>query len=257
MSIKLMSAIWHNGPSSQTERFVMLALADYANDDGVCWPSVTAIAEKTCITERSVRRIMRRLCECGWLEIEPGAGRNNCNIYRVKTLTQCQPDTKSALTQCPKNPDTVSVNPDTVSAKPSRTIKKPSKGKPEKPDEAVQAFEAWNEIANRHGLPTASKLTDQRKAALQRRVKDAGGIEAFTGLIRVIPQSPFLMGNNPRGWKASLDFIAQPSSFEKLRDGIYHGGKPLEPKPEPTPDEIEQRRAQAERLKQWEDWSNA
>lgn len=84
MSIKLMSAIWDNGPDKQAERFVLLALADYANDKGECWPSVVTVAKKTCLSERGVRLVLRALEAGGWLITDLGGGRGGANIYRIK-----------------------------------------------------------------------------------------------------------------------------------------------------------------------------
>lgn len=133
MSIKIMSAVWENGPQEQSLRFVLLALADYANDDGECWPSVGSVAKKTCLTERGVRKIIGRLEEGGWVEKVIGGGRQNSNLYRVKTLNVVPPERGSPLNVVPKNPEPEcinpergSLNPERGSPKPSRTIKEPS-----------------------------------------------------------------------------------------------------------------------------------
>jgi hypothetical protein len=44
------------------EKFVLLAMADHARDDGTgCYPSVTRLARKTSLTERGVQKVIRRL----------------------------------------------------------------------------------------------------------------------------------------------------------------------------------------------------
>ncbi|WYX51222.1 helix-turn-helix domain-containing protein [Achromobacter xylosoxidans] len=43
-------------------KFVLISLADNANDEGVCWPSVERIVERTCLTDRTVQKCLR------WLE---------------------------------------------------------------------------------------------------------------------------------------------------------------------------------------------
>lgn len=123
MSIKLMSAIWEAGPLDQGERFVLLALADNANDAGECWPSVRLLSQKTCMAERSVRRVLKRLCAGGWLVVDTGGGRKHCNLYHIKTLTLGQADPRS-LNPDPRslNTDLGSLNPDPRSAEPSRTV---------------------------------------------------------------------------------------------------------------------------------------
>lgn len=83
MSIKIMSQVWENGPDQQAERFVLLALADFANDAGECWPSIKAICGKVCMSERGVQTVIRRLESSGWLAIETGNGRKGCSKYAI------------------------------------------------------------------------------------------------------------------------------------------------------------------------------
>lgn len=60
MSIKYMGFGWMlDLPPNQ--KLIYMSLADQANDDGVCWPSVKNIATRVCLEERSVQRILRKL----------------------------------------------------------------------------------------------------------------------------------------------------------------------------------------------------
>jgi DNA-binding transcriptional regulator YhcF (GntR family) len=88
LSIRLMSQVWENTRiQSQPELLVLLALADHARDDGVCWPSIRTIAAKARVEERSAQRIIRRLIEKGLVEIVAKGGcidgHNVANRYRV------------------------------------------------------------------------------------------------------------------------------------------------------------------------------
>jgi helix-turn-helix protein len=88
MSIRLMAQVWEDTRvQSQAELLVLLALADHARDDGLCWPSMRTIAKKARIEERSAQRIVRRLIEKGLIElISKGGcieGHNTPNHYRV------------------------------------------------------------------------------------------------------------------------------------------------------------------------------
>ena len=40
MSTHILSACWALSGMSSTQKLVLISLADQANDDGVCWPSV-------------------------------------------------------------------------------------------------------------------------------------------------------------------------------------------------------------------------
>ena len=83
-----MSQVWEDARiESQPELLVLLALADHARDDGVCWPSIRTIAAKARVEERSAQRIIRRLIEKGLVEIVAKGGcidgHNVANRYRV------------------------------------------------------------------------------------------------------------------------------------------------------------------------------
>src|ERR1700683_4227444 len=79
VSIKLMSAVWHM-KLNHTDKLVLLALADNANDDGVCWPSIKTICKKTCLSERGVQASLQRLIETNVLQRIIRNGRSS-NFY--------------------------------------------------------------------------------------------------------------------------------------------------------------------------------
>lgn len=83
MSLRIVSAVWDYGPDDQGELLVLLALADFADDSGVCWPSIRSVAQKARLTERGAQKIMRRLEARRYIEREESAGRGGTNRYRI------------------------------------------------------------------------------------------------------------------------------------------------------------------------------
>ena len=122
MSIRIMSRIWENGPAKQGHLLVMLALSDYANDDGNCWPSIRAIAEKSRMTERGVQKIIRALEADGWLKIDTGNGRKGCNQYTINPELRSPPEQRSPRTRMQKTPNEDAETPNVGTPEPSRTI---------------------------------------------------------------------------------------------------------------------------------------
>jgi hypothetical protein len=126
MSIKIMSMVWDHGPEKQAERFVLLAIADFANDDGECWPSIAGICRKTCMSERGVQVIIRRLEAQGWLHIDTGKGRKNCNVYTVKNPAPHAPRTTCTPHMDAETPHMDAINPAPHAPEPSYNHQEPS-----------------------------------------------------------------------------------------------------------------------------------
>lgn len=119
MSIKLMTRVWeHPALQDITTAMVALALADWANDQGICWPSHQTIARRARISDRQVRRVLEEMentiLEGGvhLLEIEHNRGRNKTNRYKLN------------LTQCPvlAEPESPSTSNDEVSDQDSENL---------------------------------------------------------------------------------------------------------------------------------------
>jgi hypothetical protein len=101
--------------------------------------------------------------------------------------------------------------------------------------EALEAFNAYNAVALRCGLPQAAKLTPNRERSIVARLKDYG-LEGWHLALANIEKSKFLTGGTDRGFRADLDFVCQAKSFGKLHDGGYGNGRhsPLAPAPKPA-----------------------
>lgn len=109
-----MAWVWANSPAEGIDRLVLLAIADQAADDGGnAWPSVSTIASKAKVSERTVQRSVRRLAERGELVVQETAGKHGVNVYRV--VMECQPvtpsdshpDTLAPVTESPRQNDGV------------------------------------------------------------------------------------------------------------------------------------------------------
>jgi len=96
----------------------------------------------------------------------------------------------------------------------------------DKRSDIEKAFDNYNLMAKALGLRTArtqpnGKLAPHREKALRLRLAEIGGLEVWNEALAKLEASSFCQGNNPRGWKASFDFMLQPSSLWKLLEGSY------------------------------------
>lgn len=85
MSISIMSAVWQHAEQSGSALLMLLALADYANDDGVCWPKVGTLAQKTRLSQRQSIRLLMKLEADGEIAINRRAahGMKINSVYQL------------------------------------------------------------------------------------------------------------------------------------------------------------------------------
>ncbi len=84
MSIALISACWDRGPKDPIERYVLVALADNASDEGFAYPSIETLANKTQMSERTILRKLRSLEAGGWVEVNRRAKSSSYWVLRSR-----------------------------------------------------------------------------------------------------------------------------------------------------------------------------
>ena len=83
-----MTAVWELSPYRGERLLIHLALADYANDEGICWPGQRTLARKARCSENFVGLALKQMVKDGWLEQKVASnGRGNQARYRLKTLS--------------------------------------------------------------------------------------------------------------------------------------------------------------------------
>lgn len=70
MSFQAMAWAVKQSPHKPQEKFVLIMLANYANESGQCWPKVKRIAHDTGLSSDTVRRSIKGLVEQGMIETE-------------------------------------------------------------------------------------------------------------------------------------------------------------------------------------------
>lgn len=101
-----------------TAKAVLIALADHANDDGKCWPSVARLCLFTSLADRTVRRALRRLSAEGLITL---VERSNQTSVVTLPVTLTAP----ARSERPPSPVAVTPPPVTVTPEPSRAPSEP------------------------------------------------------------------------------------------------------------------------------------
>lgn len=134
MSIRVMSKVWDDEELSPTEKFILLSLADHADDDGYCYPSVARLVKRTGYSERTVQTAVKRLREVGKLRIDQNAGPKGCNLFVIypthvtNTAAAAPPHQKHLAADAPPQemrdpPQQMRATPAGSAPEPSGTVK--------------------------------------------------------------------------------------------------------------------------------------
>ncbi|HDT2094809.1 TPA: helix-turn-helix domain-containing protein [Enterobacter roggenkampii] len=109
MSSKILGNVWDACAAHDikgAKLVIMARLADYSNDDGVCYPSVETICRQLGLGESTVRTAIAELESAGWLRRESRrkGNRNTSNLYnlnadRLEALARIEKDKVAALKQ--------------------------------------------------------------------------------------------------------------------------------------------------------------
>lgn len=124
MSIRVMSRVWDHYPGKGSDLLAMLALADWSDDDGRCYPSVSALAKKIRLKERQTQNAVRSLIEQGYVAVignEAGGAPGMTRRYRVAI------ERLTGAAECtPPKVDGCTVVRETGAAECTQTVNEPS-----------------------------------------------------------------------------------------------------------------------------------
>ncbi|MGY6129129.1 helix-turn-helix domain-containing protein (plasmid) [Paraburkholderia strydomiana] len=94
----IMSACWPLQGMSLAQKAVLISLADNANDQGVCWPSIATIAKRICASERAVQNAIKWLESAGIVVANRNNGRHTS--YTITPASYAPPQEMHPRTKC-------------------------------------------------------------------------------------------------------------------------------------------------------------
>lgn len=213
-----MTAVWAiDLPDSQ--KIVLLALADCANDEGHCWPSMATLAKKCSKGERTVQGVIKELVSAGHLTRNEVAGKG-CN-YTVHPRSDCAPQNPHPRKGCATPPQRLRDTPAAAADKPSKNHQEPSDNcaSGDAPTLKVEhVVERWNEVAPLIGKPTVRTVTPERRQAVKARIAQFS-LDEFVTVFGNIQASKFLSE-----WRGcGFDWVMKKANFLKILEGNYNG----------------------------------
>jgi DNA-binding Lrp family transcriptional regulator len=210
-------------------KFVLVALADYADERHSCFPSFKKIEERTGYDQRTIGRHVKSLEDAGLLQRQQrryddgrkagfrfflsvdASNPSDCPVEDINpTKTTHQPDKKDIATvsKCRDNNPQVNHQHNHQS-----TYTGASRLKPDLPSaEFVQEVQQrWNAMAERDGFPQIQRMTQDRLRCLRSRIAECDG--QANVVLTVIDRVPLMIGWRGGGNRSHITFdwvFAQP-----------------------------------------------
>jgi DNA-binding MarR family transcriptional regulator len=184
-----------------TLKLVLMALADAADKQGVCWPSISTLAKKCSVSTRTVQRSLRALVDQGLLIAEArrrGDGSSTSNRYRLLVAggDNLSPSRDAGVTQpgqvCQGDPD-VPVTPGTTNR---IVIDPPQPGAGDEqrtdPADAESGSGAHSKLEYPKGLSPSERADAQRRLTrlspeIAQQLLDELAARLKAGTIRISP----------------------------------------------------------------------
>lgn len=252
MSIYAISWVLQHSRAVQGDRLVLIALADYANDEGgSCYPSIPKIAAKARLSERQVERCLNQLVELGEIT-EAGRTPRGSKAWKL-TLTDPRhfvgsdnPDPDicdtGTPTSTPSDPDICSNG---LHREPSKETSEETPGSDSLEIQEVagltadaviqEVFEAWRTGT---GLGNGSKLTPDRRKKIMARLQECIQLQPQQGTalagarVELLEAVAGMVGSKWHQEQKQLDFTLIFRSAERVqtfRDRAAERGVKVEP----------------------------
>lgn len=245
MAVRVMSKVWEGFPGGGPDLLALLALADWSDDEGRCYPSIASIAKKVRLGDKQARRIVHRLIKSGFVDVKgndlggSNSRRYQINLERLTTPENGSPPKKGSP---PKNdrPPLPPKGGDPSHSYGSRTVIDTSINRQRKSNQPTsdrlpecphqEIIDLYHRI-----LPMGRQVriwTEARKAMLRARWREdeeRQTLDWWKRLFDYIAQSDFLTGKvcvkDRKPFEIDLEWIVKPANLVKIIEGKYDEGR--------------------------------
>lgn len=250
-----MTQVWERSQQAGTDLLVMLALADFSDDQGSSYPAVTTLAAKCRMKPRNMNYILAALVRSGELQIRANEGPKGTNRYRividklgmqslagdgvqgvagVQSSAGVQPNARPPATQCAlplqHTADEPSLNRQETSSSSSSKKTPPcpvrdliklfidaGTGLPEPKTEFWKKSKAAAAVRARW----VWVLTERRDNGERYATTSDEALAWFAKFFARVAASDFLTGRDGQWSGCHLAWLMQPDNFRKVVEGNY------------------------------------
>lgn len=228
MSLDALKWAWEQHCPNPTSKLVLMALADHANADGECWPSMNRIAQRTGISSRQVSTHITSLVAAGFV-VKGNRRRNGGQLRGWDYLVNVRQTTSGS--QLPVASGSTASSPAEASfrSEPSENRKEePTSSEPKKDapkrDELFEAVAEgcgidWTQLT-RTGRGQLNAATSELRDIGVKPEQVGGKAAAYRKMYPEAPLTPNALvkhwasltavGQNRRASKPSCEYCQQP-----------------------------------------------
>jgi len=223
MSWEAQAAVWKMDLKAG-DKWVLMGLANYVNQDMECWPSLDLLSKKLGLKKAALIRHIQSLTRRGIITVfrkdHYGVNHYFLNLDQEKTGIKKKFDASEQIPK--KEQKQVSKRDPNLLSETLLKEDNPKKlngqnGHDDDPLTPEDIVISWNESFS-HILPSVRQLTDARKLKLKARLREHPTLEFWTDVFTKINRSKFLTEQ----WRCSFDWvIANQVNCLKIVEGNY------------------------------------
>ena len=215
MSIRAMNRVWANSVNKGSVLLLLLAVADYAQDDGTgCFAGVETLAAKTRMSARNVQYLIEKAEKSGELSVDRRASKYGTNEYTLHIgHANFAPPTSGGDTKPTSGLDTKPTSSNTLvdtSVKNTRAISENGTYFPELEPEARTVADAFVEEIKALGFKGANGFGEPSKRHLKEIAAGARDWVMEHG------ETPGLLQETVRHMRSERLVVASPRSCIKV-----------------------------------------
>jgi len=160
MSVRHIGLVLDHLSAPAAVKLVALILADHADSDGVCWPSYRRIAERSCLSERTVRRYVGELADSGVIRKLQTGGLASRDGERVWTTNHYRIDAEALAAQ----PSLLKVVADGHLGADGKVVVDGQGGHTRPPKVVVDGHPRWSHTATKPSIEPSVRTVNSIKA---------------------------------------------------------------------------------------------
>ena len=199
---------------SMMERLLYGTITLLTKKDGYCYASNGYLANLYKCNESTITRHIGQLKKYGYLTVEIKDNYQRkiyVNLPKEGGTQNCIDNNISQYYESNKNNKNINNSKELFD---QQELVEPEKPK----NEYSEIMEAWNRLP----VTNIKAIKGTRLTMLKARLKDYT-IDEILSAISNIRESPFLLGQNNKGWQITFDWFIRPNNFIKVYEGNYTG----------------------------------